>query len=397
MALRSIGLLFLPIFLTVIVTGQEPPPPFNGSCVTGNYPPDESRRVSGYVINLDLPPIQRWKQVAMEKKAQIKGILDKFISFLDEFGSWAEEIVYILKLTGPMLDDMLPQPYADEIKGISEATGLEVGEVVFYNIFYEIFTVCTSVVAQDPSGKLYHARNLDFGLFMGWDPKNRTWEITTVLRPAIINLDWQSKGKTVFKSVHFAGYIGILTGISPGKFTLTMNERFKLDGGYIGILEWLKDGKKAGSWMGFLTRKTMETAQSYQEAQYMLAKTRMLAPAYFILGGNSSGQACVITRDREVNTTDIWHMKDPGAGQWYILETNYDHDKAPLFLDDRRTPANICMRNMTQQNVGFAGIFGVLSSKPVLNKLTTYAALMQVNSGHLETWLQYCKDPCIPW
>ena len=27
------------------------------------------------------------------------------------------------------------------------------GEVVFYNIFYEVFTVCTSVIAQDPSGK----------------------------------------------------------------------------------------------------------------------------------------------------------------------------------------------------------------------------------------------------
>ena len=27
------------------------------------------------------------------------------------------------------------------------------GEVILYNIFYEVFTVCTSVVAQDSSGE----------------------------------------------------------------------------------------------------------------------------------------------------------------------------------------------------------------------------------------------------
>lgn len=26
------------------------------------------------------------------------------------------------------------------------------GEIVLYNIFYELFTVCTSIVAEDPSG-----------------------------------------------------------------------------------------------------------------------------------------------------------------------------------------------------------------------------------------------------
>ena len=50
-----------------------------------------------------------------------------------------------------------------------------------------------------------------------------------------------------------------------------------------------------------------------------------------------------------VTTADIWHMKDPGAGGWYILETNYDHDKAPLFLDDRRAPANKCMKKMGEK------------------------------------------------
>ncbi len=39
-------------------------------------------------------------------------------------------------------------------------------------MFYEIFTLCTSIVGQDNNGKIYHARNLDFGLFLGWDLTN---------------------------------------------------------------------------------------------------------------------------------------------------------------------------------------------------------------------------------
>ena len=41
--------------------------------------------------------------------------------------------------------------------------------------------VCTSIVAQDSEGHVYHARNLDFGLFMGWDKANETWALTGVL------------------------------------------------------------------------------------------------------------------------------------------------------------------------------------------------------------------------
>ena len=47
-----------------------------------------------------------------------------------------------------------------------------------------------------------------------WDPKNRTWSITEKLRPSIVNLDFQRGGKTVYKSVNFAGYIGVLTAVA---------------------------------------------------------------------------------------------------------------------------------------------------------------------------------------
>lgn len=44
---------------------------------------------------------------------------------------------------------------------------------------------------------------------------------------------------------------------------------------------------------------------SYEEAKTILTNTKVLAPAYFILGGNKSGEGCVITRDRE-QSLDIY-------------------------------------------------------------------------------------------
>ena len=42
--------------------------------------------------------------------------------------------------------------------------------------------------------------------------------------------------------------------------------------------------------MGFLTRDTLQYADSYVEATKNLTMTKMLAPAYFIVGGNTTGQ-----------------------------------------------------------------------------------------------------------
>lgn len=365
-------------------------------CTTNAYPPTEPEyKVPWFTVNLDLSPELRWKEVATDRAAGIRNLLEKFKEFARDWGAFADKIIAAVDNDLPKFADTLPYPFAGEIKGIAQYSGLNLGEVVLFNIFYEFFTVCTSIVAEDPSGNFVHARNLDFGLFIGWDVKNRTWEITEALRPLVVNIEYQRGGKTLFKAVHFAGYIGILTGLKPNLFSFSMDERFNKDGGFIGIIKWL-EGDRNESWMGFLARQVMENATSYKEAQDKLANTVMLAPAYFILGGNQSGQASVITRSRE-KALDVWEMSTIKEHTWYILETNYDHWEKPLFLDDRRTPANKCMMNLTQQAVSFAGIFDVLSTIPVLNKLTAYTALMEVKTGRFESYIRYCKDPCFPW
>lgn len=61
----------------------------------------------------------------------------------------------------------LPEPYLSEMLGIANVTGIPLGEITLYNIFYEVFTVCTSIITQGEGGKIYHGRNLDFGLLLG--------------------------------------------------------------------------------------------------------------------------------------------------------------------------------------------------------------------------------------
>ncbi|KAL2077415.1 hypothetical protein ACEWY4_026919 [Coilia grayii] len=380
----------LAVLLTRCLHGQTE------ECKTGMYPPKGSTfkgNVPWYAISLDEDPVHRWDTVVKDRKYELVAMIQVIKELANSLVP-SGKLVALVDNVLPLMLDTLPYPFNKEILGISLASGVPVGEMILFNIFYEVFSVCTSVVAEDANGNLYHGRNLDFGLLMGWNHKNHSWTLTEKLKPLTVNIDFKRNNITVFKSTNFAGYVGILTGIRPNLFTLTMNERFNIDGGYVGILEWII-GKRDGMWMGFLTRTVLENATSYEDAKKQLSLTKLLAPAYFILGGNQTGQGCVITRTR-INALDVWEI-ELKLGRWYVLETNYDHWEKPFFLDDRRTPAMKCMNKTTQANISPKTIYDVLSTRPVLNKLTTYTTLMEVSTGNLESYLRDCPDPCSPW
>ncbi|XP_054990390.1 acid ceramidase isoform X2 [Sorex araneus] len=328
-----------------------------------------------------------------DKASSLKIIVNSLKNVVNAFVP-SGKIMEIVDQKLPGLLGNFPGPYEEEMRGIAAVTGVPLGEIISFNIFYELFTICTSIITEDKKGHLLHARNMDFGVFLGWNTNNNSWVVTEELKPLTVNLDFQRNNKTVFKASSFAGYVGMLTGIKPGLFSLTLNERFSPSGGYMGILEWML-GKKDAMWIGFITRSVLENSTSYEEAKNILTKTKILAPAYFILGGNKSGEGCVITRGRK-QSLDVYEL-DPKLGRWYVVQTNYDRWKNPFFLDDRRTPAKNCLNRTTQENISLATLYDVLSTKPVLNKLTVFTTLMDVTKGHFETHLRDCPDPCIGW
>lgn len=227
------------------------------------------------------------------------------------------------------------------MQGVAEVVDLPLGEVVLYNVFYEVFTVCTSVVAQQKDGRLIHARNLDFGLFLGWDPKTHEWSISSILRKMVVNINWMKDGefrggrwsttrfsfdpagKLLFKTNNFAGFVGVYNGLKPNKFTVTANERFMLQGGLYGMLRYVLGLDKDVQWMTWHVRHTLETAQDYRQAKRMLSEEQIMSPVYYILGGAAPGEGAIITRS--LNATDSLVELDPTHPKgWYLLETNYD-------------------------------------------------------------------------
>jgi len=331
------------ICLCFIVTTFAQVPPWDETCVTGKYPPtDPSLFVPTYVVNLDLPAEQRWVDISKKYSQQISNMVTYIKKFVLEFSPQLQKLIDIVDNDLGQFANTLPNGYGDEIKGIANATNIQLGELMLYNMFYEIFTLCTSIVGQDQNGKMYHARNLDFGLFLGWDLTNDTWIISELLRPLIINVNYTRNNELLYKSVTFVGYVGLITAVKPGEFSYSMNERYGIDGGYIGLFEWILNINRDQAFATLLARDIIERDNvDFYEVSALFAKTPLLAPCYYIIAGPNPNEGAVITRDRE-GDRDIWQLGTNNT--WFLVQTNYDHWKAPLFIDDRVTPANTCMQ-----------------------------------------------------
>jgi acid ceramidase len=375
------------------------PPKFADHCVlddgTDLYKPENQDQVPWFNVNLDADPYTRFQEIAAIYKDNIRDLLQQIKNLV---GGFLPDAIPMIDTFFGGMDSYLPSPYREELHGIADASGVPLGEIVLYNIFYEIFTVCTSIIAQDDNGHLVHARNLDFGLFLGWNHTTHEWAVSSHLRKMVVNINWIKDGKVLFKSNNFAGFVGIYNGMKKGAFSITANDRFDAIGGYVGIIRWMIGLEPNSRWMTWLGRETLETKNSFAEAYEHLANTPMLSPTYFIVSGINPYEGAIISRtlNGTVEAQSVKMNPDSPYG-WYLLQTNYDPNEEVLYIDDRRTPGNKCMRTLGRSNVTFKGIYNVLSSRTNLNKLTAYTVLMDTIEGKFETHLQSCPGDCYAW
>ncbi|XP_056424693.1 N-acylethanolamine-hydrolyzing acid amidase-like [Hyla sarda] len=318
-----------------------------------------------YNLSLDLPPEQRWKPVLKHYNyTELKANIDYV--FRTSLPKWVHAL--IRPLAEIELAFLVPEPYAGEIRGIARTLGINIGDVVALNLCYEATAFCTSIVAQDDKGNVYHGRNLDYNF-------------PDILRRMTMDLDFIQNGKVAYTGTTFVGYVGLWTGQRPYKFTISGDARERG--------EWWKNAISAffkrSSPVSWLIRDALNDDKDFEAAALRLSKTPIIAETYYIIGGTQSKEGLIITRNRD-GPADLWPL-DPLSGEWFHVETNYDHWTTPPPSDDRRTPAIKALNATGQANINTDTLYKVLSVKPVMNSMTVYTTVMSAATPEKYTTL----------
>jgi len=342
-------------------------------CLSAPWP--TSKDIPRVVVNLDAEPENRYTDLIMN-------IIDQY----GWEGSYQHVENYWDTLPGAVQDFMdtvsmdmisyMPEEFARELMGIEQVVQnlgkgkeLPLKEIIALNFLYEWTTACTSIIAQDANGTMWHARNLDWN-FGG----NSLYNMSAVV-------DYQTNGKTVYTTVTWIAYIGSLSGSNPG-FTVTIDQRDHYEEAIVfGNMDAMTDGASS---VAFYLRQVLNTTATFSDAVSQLANAYIAAPVYYNIGGKNAGEGAIISRDRFGNTTDIWKWGSgpqpccPDIQDWYLVETNYDHWTTKG--DTRQEDAIHALNSIGQANINATTLWQVLNTPDVFNNKTQYSMVVQ-NGG----------------
>lgn len=147
------------------------------------------------------------------------------------------------------LDALMPRRFREELRGVSDATGMPYADLLLVNVFDDLqyLSGCSSVVAlADGSSALLHGRNADFAL-----PR---------LAGVKIVLDIDTRGGKI-RTIGFPGYIGAISGLSDRTLAVS---------GHTSI----SDRMGPGIPIGILYRMILEECRTLEEAEQLLRRAR---------------------------------------------------------------------------------------------------------------------------
>ena len=391
--MQTMSTLFIFIVSSVFLVNGE-----RAKCaMTDAYPPPSQNALEWFTVNLDNKASDRWTEIVTKYKSGIQEMIDHVLytnTFMDQMNK-------IIAKNEKSVLSRIPHDWSQEIESIAEIVERNVSELICYNLAYAIYGLCTSIVAQNEDGHLYHVRNLDFG-----DSYNVTSDggsqLTKLLRNIAINVNMtNNKGETIYSQVSYAGFVGVLTAVRKSALTISVDTRFDANLDKY-LIKWIEDPNDMSQALTFVTRDAIENYPDFNKASEFIMNTSEVGPAYIIIGGVNKNEGAVITLGPNMTLIDDWTIPNalPANNDtqppYYVLETNYDHWNPPPPNDDRRYPAEDCMAEIGQNGVSLETLFNVIDGIPNRNLGTVYSALMESTTGHLEAYKQYCTEPNCP-
>lgn len=303
-----------------------------------------------HIINLDLPPKERWTFLA-DYKSELNDLLT---CYLDDFegSNFIFEAIYAYK------NKVISEEYLLEAEYIASLSKFSTTEVLVANLYYDVLKLylgCTSF-AFSKDDQVFHARNLDW------------WSENELLSKHSTIFDYQRNGATVFKTIGWPGFIGALSGIKPGKFSITLNAVLSQDPMEVAVP------------ISFLLRDVLDQANGFGEAKKRLKNTTIASDCLLLLSGSRAGETVVIERtpkrhatiepknDFVCVTNDYKHLENGEASESEIQSSSCSRYNRAVELLQQRLPSNNfeCLDILRDQKI----MMGITMQQMVFNNTT---------------------------
>ncbi|XP_019862966.1 PREDICTED: acid ceramidase-like, partial [Amphimedon queenslandica] len=190
----------------------------------------------------------------------------------------------------PNYDINLELPQNERWKQVAIDYSQDLKELIRYLNLLQRCSACTSILATTKAGKIIHGQNLDYGGPLG---------------KLAVTVHFQRNGITVYSGTIFAGYVGILTAVKPGRFSITQNDRYNGD--------WTLNVKQASmlgtsSFLALKVRDLLDDPSSdFKKVVNTIASTQFIDPFYAIVGGVSGDEGAIIIHNRTTGIT-VWRL-----------------------------------------------------------------------------------------
>ncbi len=174
-------------------------------------------------------------------------------------------------------------------------------------------------------------------------------------------------------NIGWPGYVGVLTGLAPGRFAAAINQApmsYALGRYSLGILlDWFVNRRRVARRRSLppshLLRRMFESCRDYTEAKEMLTHTPLCIPAIFTLSGARAGESCVIERMEE---SAVVHEGDVAAANHWVSPRFHGRERP---WQSRQRRERMLAFLASPEN-------GWLAT-PILNKHT--CLIMEMNAG----------------
>ncbi|MEO1160553.1 MAG: C45 family peptidase, partial [Pseudomonadota bacterium] len=218
------------------------------------------------IIDLSQPPQERWA-FSDTQLDHARQLIDVYRKDLGQSANLAETVAQAVR-------PMLPAEYWGEVQSVASRAGVPADLLLLCNAYYDMVSAligCTAFAVDTPDGPL-HARNLD------WWTENR------LLNETSMACRFTGAPAGEFISIGWPGYLGVLSGMAPGRFAITLNAVLSEEAAQIALP------------VAFQIRKTFEEAETFDDAVERLSQAVIPGNCLLLVSGIGSGEMLVIER-----------------------------------------------------------------------------------------------------